>query len=91
MNRQTRVLQHSTGPAALAEPRPARSDRGARLARVLNDQGMPPRDIRIVLQADDPVMVRRYLELHRERLEERLAAQIRALEAIDREVIADRR
>jgi hypothetical protein len=51
---------------------------------------MPPREIRIVLEADDPVVLQRYLELHRERLEERLAVQIRALEAINRKVTRNR-
>jgi hypothetical protein len=32
------------------------------------------------------VIVRRYLELHRERLEERLAEQIRALRRIEHEL-----
>jgi len=35
-----------------------------------------PSEIDAVLDPDDPVIVHRYLELHRERLEERLAEQI---------------
>jgi hypothetical protein len=48
-------------------------------ACVLQDQGMPRGEIHAVLATDDPELLRRYLELHRERLEERLAADLRAL------------
>jgi hypothetical protein len=53
-------------------------------ACVLQDQGMPRDEIHAVLATDDPDLVRRYLELHRERLEERLAADLRALRRIKR-------
>jgi hypothetical protein len=36
-----------------------------------------------VLSAEDPVIVHRYLELHRERLEERVVEQRRALESVE--------
>jgi hypothetical protein len=36
---------------------------------------MPSEEIGAILSSDDPVVVRRYLELHRERLEEGLADQ----------------
>ena len=39
---------------------------------VLRDQGMPPEEVRAVLASDDAEVVRRHLELHVERLEERL-------------------
>jgi hypothetical protein len=81
----------TTRPVRRSSPSPARSGSSARLARLLHDQGMPSREIRIVLETEDPVVVQRYLELHRERLEERLAWQIRTLEAINREVARDRR
>jgi hypothetical protein len=42
---------------------------------VLSDQGMPPIEIRSVLGADDPLLIRRLLELHRERLLARLEAE----------------
>jgi hypothetical protein len=67
---------------------PHLADRGGQWARdgwpawaacVLQDQGMPRDEIHAVLATDDPDLVRRYLELHRERLEERLAADLRAL------------
>jgi DNA-binding transcriptional MerR regulator len=52
--------------------------------RILRRQGMPPQEIRAVLAADDPLVVRRLLELHRERLDEWLAEQQRLLASIER-------
>jgi hypothetical protein len=46
---------------------------------------MPRREIRAVLAADDPLLVRRLLELHRERLEEWLEEQRRLVMSIERE------
>ena len=40
---------------------------------------MPPEEIDAILGADDPEVVRRYLELHEERLAERLADQRRTI------------
>jgi hypothetical protein len=42
---------------------------------ILRGQGMPPREIRAVPAADDPLILRRLLELHRERLGEWLEEQ----------------
>jgi hypothetical protein len=44
---------------------------------------MPPDEIRAVLSADDPELVRRYIELHSERMEERLAEWVRTLRRIE--------
>lgn len=55
-----------------------------RVARTLRRQRMPLDEIRAVLRTDDPEIVRRYLELHRERLHERLAAQVGSLSSIER-------
>ena len=55
-----------------------------RVARTLRRQRMPLDEIRAVLTTSDPEVVRRYLELHRERLEERLATQVRTLASIER-------
>jgi len=44
---------------------------------------MPAAELQAILRSDDPVIVRRYLELHRERLEERLAEQVRTLERLE--------
>ena len=52
--------------------------------RLLRRQGMPAEEIRAVLAAEDPVVVHRLLELHRERLEERTAEQRRQLVSLER-------
>jgi hypothetical protein len=51
--------------------------------RILRRQGMPSREVRAILEANDPLVVRRLLELHRERLEEWLEEQQRLLANID--------
>jgi hypothetical protein len=48
----------------------------------LMDQGMPPAEIDAILGAEDPTVIRRYLQLHEERLEERLADQRRTIERL---------
>jgi hypothetical protein len=45
---------------------------------------MPSDEIHAVLSATDPEVVRRYLELHRERLQERLAEHVETLLSIER-------
>jgi putative heme degradation protein len=45
---------------------------------------MPQKDIAALLGASDPEIVRRRIELHVERLEERLARQRRILGRVDR-------
>jgi hypothetical protein len=45
----------------------------------LRDQGMPSEEIAMILGTAEPLMVHRYLELHRERLEEQLGEQRRTL------------
>ena len=45
----------------------------SKAARVLLRQDMPLGEVRAVLEAADPAVVHRYLELHRERLEEQIA------------------
>lgn len=47
---------------------------------------MPPEEIRAVLAPGDPVIARRLLELHRERLEEWIEEQRRLLAIVEREV-----
>jgi hypothetical protein len=51
--------------------------------RVLIDQGMPWTEIGSILGSESPELVRRTLELHRERLEERLAEQRAELDRIE--------
>jgi hypothetical protein len=55
-----------------------------RAAVALRHAEMPRVEIRAILAADDPGVVRMYLELHRERLEEELADRRRILVAVER-------
>ena len=54
------------------------------LARALSSHDMPHKEIRAVLRARDPIVVARYMELHRERLAEQLALRVLELEALER-------
>jgi hypothetical protein len=54
------------------------------IARALRRHEMPTEEILAILETEDPGVVHRYIELHRERLEERLAEQLRALEDVER-------
>jgi DNA-binding transcriptional MerR regulator len=65
------------GPAAMTIARSA-------TRRILRGQGMPRHEIRRVLAAEDPLVVRRLLELHEERLGEWLAEQRRLLAHLER-------
>jgi hypothetical protein len=51
---------------------------------VLRDQEMPPDELRVVLTTPDRELVRHHLELHLERLEERLSTQRRRVAAVER-------
>lgn len=72
-------------------------DRGEQWARVgwpagvLRDQGMPRDEIHAIFAIDDPELVRRYLELHGERLQERLAADLRMLRRIESSMTTEMR
>ena len=59
----------------------------ARAAGTLRLCGMPPDEVRAVLTADDPEIVRRLLELHTERLEEEVAERRRTLATLERSLI----
>ena len=50
---------------------------------------MPPQEIRAILAASDPLVVRRLLELHRERLEEWLEEQLRLVARIERSLVGE--
>lgn len=54
------------------------------ITRVLRQHEMPTDEIRAILETDEPELVHRYIELHRERLEERLAEQLRTLANVER-------
>jgi hypothetical protein len=55
--------------------------------RALERLEMPPDEISAILATDEPEMVRRYLELHRERLEEHLADRLGELDAVETELV----
>jgi hypothetical protein len=68
------------------EPSPGSEERGravAWAADVLRDHRMPSHEIEVVLTSADPIIVRRHLELHRERLQEWVDDQRRTLAAIE--------
>ncbi len=54
------------------------------IARALRRHEMPTEEIVAILETEDPGVVHRYIELHRERLQERLAEQLRALADVER-------
>ena len=57
--------------------------------QALRCQAMPWHEVRAVLRTDDPLLLHRYLELHRERLEERLLEEGEALDRLER-VLSER-
>jgi hypothetical protein len=59
----------------------------ARAVGTLLRQRMPREEIRAVLAADDPGVIRRFLKLHQERLEERVTEQRQALASIERVLV----
>ena len=61
---------------------PTSSDPIASAVRTLRDLGMPSDEIDEITETDDPRLIHRRLELHRERLEEWLAEQRATLAAI---------
>jgi hypothetical protein len=56
---------------------------------ILQGQRMPPEEIRAVLATDDPLLVRRLLELHRERLGEWVEEQRRLVASIERSLAGE--
>jgi hypothetical protein len=82
---RTGVRSDQTQPADASRSKTGTSQtRMAWASRVLRHQEMPAEEIREVLTTDDREMVRRYLELHRERLEEHLAEQQKTLASLER-------
>jgi hypothetical protein len=62
----------------------------ARIAAALRRQRMPEEEVRAVVAAEDPVLVRRYLELHAERLDEWVREQRAALATFERSLLGAR-
>jgi hypothetical protein len=50
----------------------------------LGDLDMPPDEVQAIVAADQPAIVHRHIELHGERLAERLADQLQALARLER-------
>jgi hypothetical protein len=73
----------SPRPARVGKRDPVRRDPMSWAAHVLREQGMPALERHAVYGTDDPRTVRRYLDLHRERLEEWLMDQRAVLECIE--------
>ena len=67
----------------------ASADRIGEVELTLLQQGMPSDEIRAVLRADDRLIVHRYLELHRERLRERLDAERLAADLVERILVGE--
>jgi hypothetical protein len=74
-------------PSIGARPRGVGST--ALAVATLSDLGMPWAEIGAILETNDPRLVRRYLLLHAERLEERLADQRKLLLSVE-PILADR-
>ena len=56
--------------------------------RALRRLGMTPEDVAGILEEDDPAVVRRHLELHREVLAERLDEELRTVDRIEGVLVA---
>jgi hypothetical protein len=50
-------------------------------------QGMPAANVRLLMHTDDPVIVRRHLELHRESMAERLEIELRTVDRLERVLV----
>ena len=93
MRQATRRMARGAGSPVDPEHQPG-SGSVTWAANVLRYHEMPPDEIQAVLTSDDPELIHRYLELHRERLEEWVGDQRRTLAAVERllaEVAAERR
>lgn len=87
-------LQRSEGQASDRTDRHGRMRQEASAIQILGALGMPCDEARAVVAADDPSIIHRYIELHGERLAERLANQLQTLGRLERTLnlaILDRR
>jgi hypothetical protein len=76
------ILEKTTGSTGLFDPGRARSRGVAWAERVLREQDMPADELRVVLTSEDGDLVRRYLDLHLERLDEWVVSQRRRVELV---------
>ena len=58
---------------------------------LLVEQGMPEDEVLAILEAHDPRIVRHHLELHRERLIERVVEERRAVDRVEESLISQLR
>jgi hypothetical protein len=58
-------------------------------AALLSRQGRPPGDVSAVLEARDPRIIRRHLELHRERLIQQAIDQLRAVDRVEQLLVEE--
>jgi len=94
LERSGRQARDRTDRQRRKPPEDADADPEAGVIQILHELDMPPDDARALVEADDPVILRRYVELHGERLAERLADQRRTLVDLERTLsraILDRR
>jgi hypothetical protein len=77
------MLAPDTAPP-LRRRRGTRSPRVAWAETVLREQDMPEDELRVVLTSPDRELIRHLLDLHLERLDERLGSQKQDVEAIGR-------
>jgi hypothetical protein len=59
-------------------------------AALLSSQGRPPGDVSAVLETRDPRLIRRHMELHRERLMEQAIDQRRVIDQVERLLVEQR-
>jgi hypothetical protein len=78
------IIGEPSPPAAREGSTMTDRDDAREAARALRREGMPEHEIRAVLGSRDPRSIHRFLELHAERLEERLAARRAALGRLER-------
>ena len=83
----TRRAVHDRASSIPDPERPVASGSIAWAEMVLRDQEMPPDELRVILTTADAELVRRHLELHLERFEERLTTQRRSVAAAERILI----
>jgi hypothetical protein len=58
-------------------------------AALLSRQGRPPGDVSAVLEARDPRIIRRHLELHHERLIQQAIDQLRAVDRVEQLLVEE--
>jgi hypothetical protein len=77
------ILEKTTGSTELLDPGHGTWSVAVTWAeKVLREQAMPADELRTVLPSEDRALVRRHLDLHLERLDERVASEKRRVELV---------